>query len=102
MERKAVRIKYKAARVKPRLDELTFGTFHILTAAVFGVDGIDTLLRDPVLRRVLSLLGFRRPKVTEIPNSWHLDTAFFPVVIAAGIQAAKCKRGRTCEKGGDR
>ena len=49
-ERKSVRKKQKAARARSRLDELTFGTFIIRTAAVHGANGIghiDTLLRHP-------------------------------------------------------
>ena len=48
MERKAARMKHKAARARLRLEELTFGTFDVRTAVVNGVNGIgliDTLLR---------------------------------------------------------
>ena len=41
-------MKHKATRAKSRLDELTFGTFNVRTAAVNGANGIahiDTLLR---------------------------------------------------------
>ena len=47
-ERKSARKKHKAARERSRLEELTFGTFNVRTAAVNGVNGIghiDTLLR---------------------------------------------------------
>ena len=47
-ESKAARKKHKASRVRYRLDELTFGTFNVRTAAVNGANGIDhidTLLR---------------------------------------------------------
>ena len=47
-ERKSARKKNKTARAKSRLEELTFGTFNVRTAAVNGVNGIghiDTLLR---------------------------------------------------------
>ena len=47
-ERKSVRKKHKATRARSRLEELTFGTFNVRTAAVNGVNGIghiDTLLR---------------------------------------------------------
>ena len=56
VERKAARMKYKAARVRPRLEGLTFGTFNVRTAAVQGVNGIghiDTLLRP------CAILSFR-------------------------------------------
>ena len=48
MERKGARTKHKAAKARSRLDELTFDTFNLHTAAVSrvnGIDQIDTLLR---------------------------------------------------------
>ena len=47
-ERKSARKKHKPARARSRLQELTFGTFNVRTAAVNGVNGIghiDTPLR---------------------------------------------------------
>ena len=47
-ERKSARKKHKAARARSRLEELTFGTFDVRTAAVNGVNSIghiNTLLR---------------------------------------------------------
>ena len=38
--RKSVRKKHKATRARSRLEELTFGTFNVRTAAVNGVNGI--------------------------------------------------------------
>ena len=73
MERKAARMKHKAARVKPQLDELTFGTFHILTAAVFGVTGIDTLLRPCAAKGcvVTGLQEARRDGTSELVASGY-------------------------------
>ena len=51
--RKVAHVKYKAARVKARLDELTFGTFNVCKAAVNGVNGIghiESLLRPCAVR----------------------------------------------------
>ena len=39
-ERKAVRMKHKAAGVRSWLDKLTFDTFNVCTAAVNGVNDI--------------------------------------------------------------
>ena len=39
-ERKSARKKHKATRARSRLEELTFGTFNVRTAAVNGVNGI--------------------------------------------------------------
>ena len=47
-EKESTRKKHKAAKARSRLEELTFGTLNVHTAAVNGVDGIghiDTLLR---------------------------------------------------------
>ena len=47
-EKKSARKKHKAARARSWLENLTFGTFNVRTAAVNGVNGIghiDTLLR---------------------------------------------------------
>ena len=46
-----VHVKHKATRTRSRLEELTFGTFNVRTAAVTGVNGIghiDTLLTEIV------------------------------------------------------
>ena len=48
VERKDARKKHKATRARSRLDELTFGTFTVITAAINGanvIDHIDTVLR---------------------------------------------------------
>ena len=39
------------------------------------------------------LLDCRRPKGTELPKLWHLDTASFSTVIAAGSKAGKGQHG---------
>ena len=82
---------HKAARAGSRLDELTFGTFNVRTAAVSGVNGIGHIdtLRDPVLQRVVTLLDSRRPKRTELSKSWLLDTAS----ISAGSKEEKGNMG---------
>ena len=95
-ERKAARKKHRAARVRSRLDELIFGIFNVGTAAVNGVNGIDyidTLLRPcaAISWDVIELC--RRPKGTELPKSWHLDTASTSVLIVAGSKGRKCNMG---------
>ena len=48
-KRKSARKKHKTATARSRLEELTFGTFNVRTAAVNGVNGIghiDTLLSE--------------------------------------------------------
>ena len=95
--RKATRKKHKATRARSRLDELTFETFNVHTAAVNGANGIghiDTLLRScAMLRKVMTLLDCRRPKGTELQKSWRLVTAFFSAVIAAESKEEKGNMG---------
>ena len=52
-------MKHKVARVSPRLEELTFGTSNVCTAAVNGVNGIghiDTLL-VPCAKKGCNVIG---------------------------------------------
>ena len=53
----------------------------------------------PVLQRIVKLLDCRRPNGTELPNSWHLDTAFSPAAIAAVSKAEKATWRWTGDKG---
>ena len=62
--RKAARMKHQAARARSRLEELTFGTFNIRTAAVKGVNGIghiDSLLR-PCAAKGCDIIGLQETK----------------------------------------
>ena len=91
-ERKFARKKHKAARARSRLEELTFGTFNVRTAAVNGVNSIghiDTLLRTCALQRVVTASDCRRPEEMELPKFIHLDAASFLVMIAACLRAGK-------------
>ena len=95
---------FKATRARSRLEELTFGTFNVRTAAVNGVKGIghiDTLLRT-VLRRVVTSSYCRRSNGTELPKFLHLDTAFLLVVIAASLGQERAAWGWTGGNGEDR
>ena len=79
--RKSARKKYKAARVGSRLEELTFGTFNVRTAAVNGVNGIGhigTLLRT-CAGKGCDVIGLQVTiiKGTELPKFRQLDTAPF-------------------------
>ena len=63
-ERKSIRKKHKATRARSRLEELTFGTFDIRTAAVNGVNGIghiDTLLRT-CAAKICDVIGLQETK----------------------------------------
>ena len=70
-ERKSVRKKHKATRARSRLEELTFGTFNVRTAAVNGVNGIghiDALLRTCAVKGcdVIGLQETKRDRTSEI------------------------------------
>ena len=59
--RTAARMKHQAARARSRLEELTFGTFNVRTAAVKGVNGIghiDFLLR-PCAAKGCDVIGLQ-------------------------------------------
>ena len=70
-ERKSARKKHKTARARSRLEELTFGTFNVRTAAVNGFNGIghiDTLLRTCAAKgcEVIGLQETKRDGTFEI------------------------------------
>ena len=67
--RKAIRTKHQAARARSRMQELTFGTFNVRTAAVKGVNGhIDVLLRICASKGcdVIGLQETKRDGISEI------------------------------------
>ena len=76
VERMSTRKKHKAARARSRLEERTFGTFNVRTAAVNGVNGIghiDTLLRicAPKGCDVIGLQETKRDETSEISSSGY-------------------------------
>ena len=94
MERKFARKKHKAARARSRLEELTFGTFNVRTAAVNGVNDvghIDTLLRTWAAKGCD--IGLQEIKRDGTSKFRHLDTASFLVVTVAWLRAEKGSMG---------
>ena len=86
-ERKSARKKHKAARARPRMEELTFGTFNVRTAAVNGVNGIghiDTLLRTCAAKGcdVIGLQETKKDGTSEISRALlgKIATVFFAVI----------------------
>ena len=84
-ERKSTRKKHKATRARSRLEELTFGTFNVRTAAVNGVNGIghiDTLLRTCAAKGcdVIGLQETKRDGTFGILASGY--RVFFVVIVA--------------------
>ena len=57
-------MKHEAARAKSRLEELTFGTFNVRTAAVNGVNGIDHIdtLLTPCAAKGCGVIGLQETK----------------------------------------
>ena len=104
VEKKSSRKKHKAARATSPLEELTFGTLNVRTAAVNSVNGIghiDTLLRTCATKGccVIKLQETKRDGTSEISA---LDTASFPAVIVAWLRVEKGSMARAGDKGGDR
>ena len=60
--RKAACMKHKAARARSRLDELTFGTFNVRTAAVTQ---LPNNCRSPLFFCLLFFLGRYRTSFSE-------------------------------------
>ena len=87
-------MKRKATKASSRLDDLTFGTFSVRTAAVSGVNGIGHIdtVRRPCAAKDCEVIC-RRPNQTKHPKSWYLDTASISEVIPAGSEAGKGNKG---------
>ena len=88
-ERKSTRKKHKATRARSRLEELTFGTFNVRTAAVNGVNGIghvDTLLRTCAAKGcdVIGLQETKRDGSFELSASGY--RVFFVVIVAWSLR----------------
>ena len=95
-ERKSVRKKHKATGASSRLEELTFGTFNVRTAAVNGVNGIghtDTLLRNCAAKGcdVIGLQETKRDGTSEISASGY--RIFFSNDCSPGLRAGKDSMG---------
>ena len=93
--RKSVRKKHKFTRARSRLEELTFGTFNVRTAAINGVNGIshiDTLLRTCAAKGcdVIGLQETKRDGILEILASGY---RVLSVMIIAWIRAGKGSMG---------
>ena len=94
--RKAACMKHQAAKAQSRMQELTFGTFNVRTAAFKGTNGIghiDVLLRICAARGCDVSSDCRRLKETEYRKLWQLDTVFTSVAIGAGSKGGKGNMG---------
>ena len=64
-------MRHKAARARSQLDDLTFGTFNVRSAAIVGVSGIGDIDIDTLLRPcdVIGLQETKRDGTSEIVSS---------------------------------
>ena len=89
MKHQAARMKHQAARARTRLEELTFGTLNVRTAAVKGVNGIghiDSLLR-PCAAKDCDVIGLQETK--RDGTSDIVAARYPPAAIAAGSKGGK-------------
>ena len=90
-ERKFACKKHKAARERSQLEELTFGTFNIRTAAVNGVNGIrhiDTLLRSCVAKDC-DVIGLQETKRYGTPKIISSGSDVFFSGDCSGVKTRK-------------
>ena len=84
-------MKPKAAWAKRRMQELTFGTFNVRTAAFKGVNGIGHI--DVLLRicdaKDCDVIGLQETKETGIWILWQLCISSTSAEIAPGSDGAK-------------
>ena len=76
--------------------EVSAGRAHVHTAvanSINDIDLVDTLLRDPVVQRIVKLMDCRRQNATELLKSYHLDTVPISAVIAVWSKARKGSMG---------
>ena len=91
--RKAARMKHQAARARRRLEELTFGTFNVRTAAVKGVNGIghiDSLLR-PCAAKGCDVIGLQETKRDGVSE---ISAAGYRVYFSGDCSGVKGRKGQ--------
>ena len=92
-DRKATRMKHMAARARSRLEELTFGTFNLRTAAVNGINDIgpiDTLLR-PCAAKGCDVTGLQETKKDRTPG---IVASGYRVFFRCGCSGVKGRKGQ--------
>ena len=91
-ERKSARMKHKAARARSRLEELTFDTFNVRTAAVNDVNGIghiDTLLRTCAAKGC-DVIGLQE---TKKDRTFEISASGYRVFFSGDCSMVKCRKG---------
>ena len=92
-ERNAASIKHKAAKARSRLEQLTFGTFNIRTAAVNGVNGIGFIdaLPRPCVANVCDVIGLQE---TKRYRTSEIVASGYRVVFSGDCSGVKGRKGR--------
>ena len=94
-ERKAARMKHKAATARSRLEDLTLGTFNVRTAVVNGVNGIGhnyTLLRTCAAKGC-DVIGLQEKKRDGTSNILASGYRVFFSGACSGVQGRKGQHG---------
>ena len=93
VERKSARKKHKAAGPRSRLEELTFSTFNVRTAAVNGVNGIGHI--DALLRicpaKGCGVIGLQETKRNGTPE---ISASGYRVFISRDCTMVKGRKGQ--------
>ena len=92
--RKAAHMKHQAARAKSRLEEFTFGTFNVRTAAVKGVNGIghiDSFLRPCSAKKGCDVIGLQE---TKRGGTSEIVAAGYRIYFSVDCSGVKGRKGQ--------
>ena len=92
-ERKSARKKHKTAKARSWLEELTFSTFNVRTAAVNGVNGIghiDTLLRTCAAKGY-DVIGLQE---TKRDGTFEISASGYRVLFSGDCSMVKGRKGQ--------
>ena len=84
-------MKYKTARTRSRLNELTFGMFNVRTAAAKGVNGIGHI--DILLRHYAAndCEGIGR-QITKLNGTFEIVTSGYRLYLCCNCSGAKDRK----------
>ena len=91
--RTSARMKRQAASARSRLEEFTYGTFNVRTAAVKGINGdgdIDSILR-PCAAKGCGVIGLKETKRDETSE---IVAAGYRVYLGGDCSGAKERKGQ--------
>ena len=90
-ERKSAREKHKAARARSRLEELTFGTFNVRTAAVNSVNGIGRSLPRTCASKGCDVIGLQE---TKRDGTSEISASGYRVFFSGDCSMVKGRKGQ--------